>query len=278
MPTPIVLILKAELFAATALSQQVLSLHPEAECVIVHRVDEARAILAEGRVVLFLTGIGLPDGDVLDLLLACTDQPCTGRATLVITRHRETRLLASLRSMGVGGVFDATTEPLGKIADVVQILQAGGSYWSRSLHLRLLEPQTRALLGQMTPTEQLALALMGDGCADKVGAERLGMTLSATRALRRDIHGKLGAHDRADLIRLAVQHGFVRFTSDGAVPVGLGVLRREYLAHCKRPMDFFRKSSQSPFPFPVPAISGTPDAAPDNEPLRRFVRAGHSAA
>jgi DNA-binding NarL/FixJ family response regulator len=233
---PSVLILKADTFAAEALGRHVLACYPNASCMFASRVNRAQSILLDQAVDLFLTGIDLPDGDVLDLLLDQKAQTPHMRCTLVVTRHHELRLLASLRSLAVAGLFDMASEPWEKIEEALQIIDAGGYYWSESMQRHLMEPAARALLHQLTPTEQLALAMIGDGCGDKVAADRLGMTFSAIRAVRRDLHDKLGAHDRADLIRLAVHYGYVRFTPEGAFPVGLGVLRREYAAHCKRPV------------------------------------------
>ena len=58
----------------------------------------------------------------------------------------------------------------------------------------------------------------------------------AVQAVRRELHAKLGVHDRCDLMQRALQLGFTRAERAGIFPLGLRVLAQEYSAHSQRPL------------------------------------------
>ena len=237
------LILKADLLAAHALMQEIGRKLPERGCIIALRIDDAHALISHSPVELLVTGIDLPDGDVLDRMLGLAERHRIGKV-LVVTRHREPRLIASLRSLAVNGIFDTGTEETQDLPNAIRDIESGKGFWSDSVALIEARSTFKALFRDLNPTEHLAFGVLGDGCGDKIAADRLGMTLATTRTLRRNLHRKLGAHDRADLTRLAVHFGFVRFTEAGIYTVGLDVLRMEYERRKKRSTDMPVESSK----------------------------------
>jgi DNA-binding NarL/FixJ family response regulator len=103
----------------------------------------------------------------------------------------------------------------------------GHGYWSPSLLARIREhfaaafPVSRVL----TPLEVMVLSVLGAGLDDESAAERLGMRPSSVHSVRRQLHHKLGLQHRGDLMRFALEYGFVRFTETGVTHPGLGILR-----------------------------------------------------
>ena len=67
-------------------------------------------------------------------------------------------------------------------------------------------------------------SVIGDGCDDKVAAARLGLRESSVHSVRRELHRKLGAQHRGELIRLAAQRGYVRFTAESVQYPGQAIL------------------------------------------------------
>ena len=228
------LILTAEAAAAASLRGQVVASFPHEACDCVHRLRDARAVLHTRSIDLLVSGIDIPDGDVLDLVAGDRAQSRRIKRVLIVTSHHPFHVVSTLRLLAVDGVFDLGHESLDRFDAAVRAVCRGERYWSDGVLQSLWEPNARALLHQLTPTEELALATLGDGCGDKVAAQRLGMTFSTTRAVRRDLYVKLGIHDRSELIRMAVRHGYVRFTPEGAFTVGLGLLRSRHGAVSKR--------------------------------------------
>lgn len=269
MPAFIVLILKADRFAAEMLRQHVLAVHPGADCTLAHRVSHARTILAASTVDLFLADVAFEDGDVFELLPRDKQESRRARQTMVITGHCGARMLASLHSVHLDGVFDSDGDAPENIVHALRTIAEGRSYWSPTAIDDPSDERGRALMRQLTPTEQLSLALIGDGCGDKTAAERLGLQHSAARAVRRDLYMKLGAHDREDLIRSAAQLGYTRSTANGLAALGLCILVEEYRARSKRP-----KSLPAALLARVRSIAECPtgNSAPATAPGRRAAR------
>jgi DNA-binding NarL/FixJ family response regulator len=236
MHAPTVLILHGNPFFAQSLHQRILAIHPAATLLVTARVKEAASLLAAMRVDMFLAGLEAVDGDVLDLLLHRSRARRSVGRTLVLMGRHGARALVTLCRLGIDGAFDLLEEPPQKIAEAVAAVEAGRGYWSPAFSAALMSNEMRVVMHQLSPAEQLALALMGDGCSDKVAAERLGMSSHAVRSLRRDLHAKLDVHDKQGLQRIAARLSFTRFSEEGVVPMGAAILLCEYVERSKRPV------------------------------------------
>lgn len=220
-----VLILKADKFYAHSLYRVVQSIVPAAIVKIGSRATDALQGNVPTPFDLLITGVTLEDGDVLDFLTGCRCEK-QFRRILVVTGRQEQRVLASLRSLRINGVFDSTNEEPQQLEAVLRAVIDGGFYWSKSLLGRLREqldvipPISRML----TPVEHLVFAAVGDGSDDDVAAEQLGLKPSSVQSVRRSLHFKLGVKHRGELVRLAAQYGYVRFTPMGVVRPGFANL------------------------------------------------------
>jgi DNA-binding NarL/FixJ family response regulator len=235
LSAPSVLILKLDNFAADSLRTRVAAVYPRAQCTLASGIHQARTILATKSIELLITGVGFADGDALDFLLSHADSPRKPHRTLVVTRTQPLRVLTSLADLAVNGVFDAEAERPDSLASALHQIETG-HYWSATCVQRLADIKGRTLFRQLSPTEQLVLAVIGTGVTDASAAEELGMRPSAVQTVRRELHAKLGVHEKGDLIRVAGRLGFVRLGPDGVVSLGLGLLLRDYRAHAKRPV------------------------------------------
>ncbi len=221
-----VLILKADRLSAESLQRHVQQVFPAAKVCLASRLEQAAAIISSGNSGLFLTGVRILDGDVLDFLAGLPPVRSEAMRTLVVTSRKDFRVLAGLRSLPIKGVFDSLTEGPKEFAKALGKIVSGQHYWSPSVlaQLERYHNQPNSLARILTPMEQLVFALIGDGAGDEDVARQLGLKRSTIAAVRRDLHRKLGVQHKGELLRLALQHGFVRFEPHGTVRPGLAQL------------------------------------------------------
>lgn len=238
MDTPIsqtrcVLILKADRLYAEALRQYTLHVFPAARVLVAWSVESARTILSTEPVDFFVTGAGATlESDVLDLLAQRTTKAAREQHVLVVTVRREYRVLAALRGLAIDGVFDSASERPGEFITALRAISAGGRYWSQSVldHMQRTGSSSTALFRLLTVFEQVVLSVIGDGCDNTVAARTLKLSPATVSTVRRELHRKLGVQHRGELVRVAAQHGFVRFTAAGVVRPGFGIMCAAYQA------------------------------------------------
>lgn len=183
------------------------------------------AVLEQRPIDLLLVGTeALPDGDMLDFI-ALVLRRHTSTRILVIAVQCENRTLVALRSLPIHGVFDASNETPAEFAVALDRITKGASYWSHMLLERLRQFQTTSSVFRLlTRAEQLVLSTIGDGCDDVDAAARLGLSPGTISSVRRNLHRKLGVRHRGELVRIAAQNGFVRFSSHGIERPGYSLL------------------------------------------------------
>jgi DNA-binding NarL/FixJ family response regulator len=228
-----VLILEADRLCAEALRNLTLTALPRANVTPAHSIEQAEAMLAAQPRDLLVTGTGASlAGDMLDFLARHTGDGRRIRQALVVTSHLEQRTISALRAMAVHGVFDSTSDRPDDYVRAVQAVAGGRRYWSASI----LDAFTRlwaggnSLFRLLTTSEQMVLAVVGDGCDDERAAQLLGLSAATVSTVRRELHRKLGVQHRGELIRVAAQHGFVRFTQTGVIRPGFSLLSAAYAA------------------------------------------------
>lgn len=233
-----ILILKPDTLYAAILRQHLLAVYPAARIEAVASVAAAQEKLATARFDLLVTGVGPQlGGDVLDLLSACQGPASRVRRTLVIASPSDYRELSTLRLLGVPAVFDSSSESPEQFTAAVRAVADGKCYWSASIlaFMQRSRATPNALFALLTNFEQVVLSVIGDGCDDVVAAEELGVTVATVSAVRRGLHRKLGVQHRGELVRVAAQQGFVRFTPAGVERPGYGLLRASYHGRRTKP-------------------------------------------
>ena len=225
-----VLILKADRIYAEALRQHVLSVFPGVRVLTALSLDAARRILNAETIDLFITGVGTALGcDVIDLLASLTS-PSRSIRILVVTVRLEYRVLTALRTLAIEGAFDSATGSSEELTLALQNLDSGKRYWSQSIldHMHRVGSASNALFRLLTIFEQVVLSVIGDGCDNVVAAQKLNLSPATVSTVRRELHRKLGVQHRGELVRVAAQHGFVRFTAGGVVRPGFGLMCATY--------------------------------------------------
>jgi DNA-binding NarL/FixJ family response regulator len=240
--SPKILILKADILCASALKTAVQSIFPNALVRRATTLEKAGEALANEPVDLLLTGVSLCDGDTLDLL---GEEPPSRKfqRALVITGRQECRTLAVLKGLPIHGIFDPMSEGHDRLELAIRTVSEDGYYWSATVLERLRQRVTPSSYMErlLSPTEQLVLAVVGDGSDDNEASMRLNLSPATIHSVRRELHRKLGVRHKGELMRVAVQHGYVRFTADGVQRPGFSGL----LAACRKQASSLRRTSVS---------------------------------
>lgn len=229
-----VLILKSDRLYGERLKEVTLSVLPGARVKLAISVAEAANLIGSEPADLLLTGVETTiPGNVLDFLADCAGQAEGVRHVLVVTTHSEIRLLAALRTLPVQGLFDTANDDPMNFITALRTVVAGGRYWSPNILRRFSEHGSAgpdALSRILTLFEQLILSVIGDGSDDATAARELGLSPFTISTVRRHLHRKLGVQHRGELVRIAAQYGYVRFTPAGVVRPGFGMLAASYQA------------------------------------------------
>jgi DNA-binding NarL/FixJ family response regulator len=222
-----VVILKADRLCADTLRQIVLRVFPSAHIRIVASVERLGRLLTTAPTDLLLAGTEpVRDGDLLDFLSTFSAHHHPARQVLVVASHCEDRVLAALRTLPVHGVFDSACDPPDQLLVALRMVVNGARYWSPNLVDRMQRNHLgpNSLFRLLTSAEQLVLSIIGDGCDDVAAAAQLGLSPSTVSTVRRELHRKLGVQHRGELVRVAAQNGFVRFTPNGVTRPGFAML------------------------------------------------------
>lgn len=230
-----VVILKTDRIYAASLGRTVRSVFPEAEVQV--GAHAAEVLSASGvdvaAINLLVAGLGLDfgEGDMLDFLESGLRLRRFHRV-LIVSGRQEPRTWLGLRSLPISGIFDSTNEEPERLEHALRVVGSGGVYWSASVleHLRQQNGAWHAICRMLTPVEQVVFATLGDGSDDQTAAEQLGLKASSVQSIRRSLHEKLGVRHKGELIRVAAQYGFVRFTAAGVVRPGFAMLLAAYRA------------------------------------------------
>ncbi len=169
---------------------------------------------------LILTDVVFPEGDILDLAPRWSRTVLRRPSILVVTHHKEHRLLECIQDAGVSGVFDSENEGTQKLKEALAVVVSGREYASPSIVERIPRFTFAGGDSTLTPLERLVFAAIGDGTSDELVATRLKRSPQTIKTVRGWLHEKLGVTNRGELIQTAVRLGFICFTAQGIVRPG----------------------------------------------------------
>jgi DNA-binding NarL/FixJ family response regulator len=175
---------------------------------------------------ILISGVQVLDGDLLAPLAEWTRAPQRARRVLVVTGRQERRVLAALADLPIDGIFDPSREEPETFATALRAVMEGRRYWSPDI-LEIVGGPRHYIPSKdspLTATEQLVLAVIGDGCDNAAAAQRLDMKESTIRTIREELHRKLHVQHKGELVRIAAELGFVCFGAHGVIRPGFSQL------------------------------------------------------
>jgi DNA-binding NarL/FixJ family response regulator len=211
-----VVVLKASLLYGEMLARLVKQLWRGALVDVFQKGFDALEAIQNAKPDLFITGAHIEDMDGLEHLEPFID----GRLPiLVVTARHDARTLSLLRELRFNGLFDVQRDGHTDFSTALESVLEGRTYISDSFQPYLKRPR-RITLDELTQTEELVLSAIGDGSDDQEAAELLGVSPYTVNTHRKSIMGKRGIHQKGELVRHAVQMGYVHVTPERVIHPG----------------------------------------------------------
>jgi DNA-binding NarL/FixJ family response regulator len=181
--------------------------------------EEVIAAAAETRPDVVLMDIGLPGLDALCATRTILTDPDLSHVRVLVVSARESDedLFGALRA-GASGYLLKDTEPT-DLLQAVRVVAEGGAQLSPTVARRLIDeftslpdPQRTSpeLLDELTPREREVMTLVAFGLTNHEIAQRLVVSPATAKTHVSRAMVKLHARDRAKLVALAYETGFVQ--------------------------------------------------------------------
>jgi DNA-binding NarL/FixJ family response regulator len=180
---------------------------------------EAVTLARATRADVVLMDIRMPDMDGLAATRAITtDEHLAGVRVLILTTFEADEYVFQALRHGASGFLGKGVEPT-DLLDAVRLVAAGEALLSPKAtkaliarYLALPDPTSPALpeLDSLTEREREVLTLVAGGLSNDAISERLYVAPLTAKTHVNRIMAKLGARDRAQLVVIAYQTGFVR--------------------------------------------------------------------
>lgn len=174
--------------------------------------NEVPSLLREHKVDVVLLDISMPIIDGLGVLKLIQEE---GHMVpvLMLTMHAGMKELRQALSLGVGGYVlkDATKAEL---LEAITAVANGQNYFHRKIQQQMLDyfrgkKSTSEAQNQLSERELEIIREIANGGTSKDIAERLFLSDHTVRTHRRNILHKLGIHNTAELIHMAMENGWV---------------------------------------------------------------------
>ena len=200
-----VVILKWDRLYGDLIRHYVLQVWSNASVLVFQRGFEALESIQARVPDLFITGVRIDDMDGLEHLEPFVDSTLP---ILIVTSGANGRALSLLQELRYDGIYDGAYEGLAHLPRAPRAVVEHRLYVSPSVLPQLKRPK-RLTLDALTNTEQVVLSIIGDGSDDHEAGDRLSMSHHTVNSHRKAIMRKLKLHHKGQLMRYAVQHGYV---------------------------------------------------------------------
>ena len=207
---PRIVVLKWDRFVGELMRREILALWPKASVEVFQRGWDALLKIQKSPPDLLIAGARLVDMDGLEHLEAfVTDK----LPILVVLSKRDYRTMSLLRTVRYDGLYDAPSEGTDNFHRALKAVIERQPYIS-PVCIPFLKAPRNITLDSLTLTEEKVLSIIGDGTSNEAAAERLGVSKTTIISHRRSIMRKQKFHRTPDLMRFAMQMGFVRLTPE----------------------------------------------------------------
>jgi DNA-binding NarL/FixJ family response regulator len=210
LPTPRIVVLKGHKLYGDMICRQIKDYWRGAVIEHYQKGFDALDSIQAAEPDLFVTGVKIEDMDGLEHLEPFIDKDLP---ILVITSKKDDRTFSLLREVRFTGLFDVCGESLSNLPTALQSVIERKSYISEAFHSLIKRPKY-ITLDNLTQTEEMVLAVIGDGCDDDEAGERMGLSPGTIMAHRRAIMQKLKIHHKGQLMCYALKKGYVSITPE----------------------------------------------------------------
>lgn len=142
---------------------------------------------------------------------------CPEAQVLALTMYEDPAFFFRILQAGASGYVIKGADP-GELLDAIRAVAQNKAYLSPVLTRKLFDNYLLRLevgeendsYGKLTDRERDVLKLVGEGYTSREIAERLFISINTVERHRTNIMNKLGMHNKAELIRLAIRKGLVK--------------------------------------------------------------------
>lgn len=177
--------------------------------------SDALRICRELRPHLVLMDINLPDGDGLGVARKLKEEFPDMRIVAVSAECTD-YILQKILSAGIDGFVDKNSEP-DVLAKAITEALAGRTYFSENMQLarQQMISEGGSFSKLLTDAELKLMPFFGLGLDNEQIALKTGNKVSTIRWHRKRIMKKLNIHSATNLVRYAIEKGFVQTRTDG---------------------------------------------------------------
>jgi DNA-binding NarL/FixJ family response regulator len=157
-----------------------------------------------------ITDISMPGANGIEVAQAARwSAPLT--RVLIVTMFEDDGLLKAALAAGAAGYLSKRAVN-SDLIQAVRTIAGGETYVSRDL-ASFRQPEARpakpATSADLTPSETELLRLIAHGYTGEQITGALSLSAESAQRLRAGLTAKLGLHNRAELVRYAIEHGIV---------------------------------------------------------------------
>lgn len=156
--------------------------------------------------------LALPDGDGVDFMPQLF-AACRAAKVIALTSHVDEFTLHRALKAHVHGFVDKNEQPLPVLQEAIRTVMSGRHYFSSTAHRLRLAMRGNPLADfskLLSDKEQELLKLFGEGLDNDQIAEKTNLAWGTVRNHRNNVMAKLNLHSTPELMRYAIDKGFVR--------------------------------------------------------------------
>lgn len=147
----------------------------------------------------------MPDGDGIETIQALRKQTPSVQALVLTTYDNEEDVFNALEAGARGYILKDTTSE--EIIDAVRKVYSGVRYLPSAIASRLAD---RMIRPSLTPRELDVLRLVSRGRSNKEIGAAMFISEETVKSHMKGLFQKLGVHDRAEAVSIALQRGLLR--------------------------------------------------------------------
>ncbi len=152
-----------------------------------------------------LMDLKLPDGNGTDALITILQEFPQARVIVLTSSDNDTEIQRVLRTGAAGYILKNT--PKNELVAIIRSVHSGARYVPPEIAVRFA---TQFGQDNLTVRELEVLRLIGEGHRNKQIAGKLAISEATVNFHIRNIVDKLGAHDRAHAISIAIRRGLLQ--------------------------------------------------------------------
>lgn len=152
-----------------------------------------------------IVDLRMPDGDGIQAIKELIALDSSVKALVLTTYDNEEDVFNALEAGARGYILKDTTRE--EIIEAVRQIHAGGRYLPSTIAARLAD---RMIRPSLTPRELDVLRLVSRGRSNKEIAVAMFISEETVKSHMKALLQKLGVHDRAEAVSIALQRGLLR--------------------------------------------------------------------